>query len=162
MSNLRAWGLCQTMECLPLDGPVKTSAAQDVEQGLVDIDQGCSGTLSGLLTKWFPDGSSSKTSLDCCQAAWDQSAQEATWVSSSRRWRNAGMAWRGECWTLNISESPRDAVESSLSDVSETSPVPLKFFLSHRVAQSLLTRAGRKGRNLVEPLASALAAVRDE
>lgn len=162
MSNLKAWASFQSMECSPLDGPAKTSVAQDVARDLAGIDQDCSGTLSGLLTKWPLGGSSSKTSPDCCQAAWDQSAQEGTWVSSSRRWRNSGMAWRGECWTLNISESPKDVAGSSLSDVSETSPVPSKFFLSRRVAQSLLTRAGRKGRNLVEPLASALAAVRDE
>lgn len=60
---------------------------------------------------------------------------------------------------LSTSESPNDAVESSLRDVLETSPVPAKYFLSQKAAQGILRRAERRGRRLPEPLRTALYSV---
>lgn len=66
------------------------------------------------------------------------------------------MASGGECWMRSTSESPSDAVESSLRDVLETSPVPEKYFLSQKAASGILRRAERRGRRLPEPLRTAL------
>jgi len=58
---------------------------------------------------------------------------------------------------LNTLESPNDAVESSLSDVLETSGEHLKkYSLSPKAAQGILRRAGRRGKQLPEPLEEAL------
>lgn len=80
--------------------------------------------------------------------------------SFSRRWPTSGMAWHGECWTLDTSESPRDAVECSLSAVLEPDP-PTRFYLSSKAARGILRRADRRGRILPEHLEAALRAVAD-
>jgi hypothetical protein len=68
------------------------------------------------------------------------------------------MAWRGECWTLDTSESPSDAAACSLSDILE-SKVPSRFFLSSKAAKGILRRAERRGRELPAQLQAALRAV---
>lgn len=84
------------------------------------------------------------------------------WVPSSGGWGNAGMASPTECWTLRTSESPSDAVVSSLSDILETRPVPPKYFLSLKAAAGILRRASRRGRELPAELLSALSRVAAE
>lgn len=54
---------------------------------------------------------------------------------------------RGECWTLNISESRNDAEECSLSQVIELSAAP-KYYLSARAAVGILSRANKRGKRL--------------
>lgn len=62
-----------------------------------------------------------------------------------------------ECWTLSTSESPSDAVASSLSDVLEETHEGLsKYCLSPKAAQGILRRAKRRGKTLPGPLAAAL------
>lgn len=48
--------------------------------------------------------------------------QRETMLSDSffPKWKNSGMAWRGECLTLNSSEWHKDADVSFLSDALET------------------------------------------
>ena len=66
----------------------------------------------------------------------------------------------GECWTLNSSEYPSDAVECSLSDVLEESGEQLrKYYLSPKAAAGILRRSERRGKKLPEPLAAALETV---
>ena len=63
---------------------------------------------------------------------------------------------RGECSTLNISECPNDARESSLSLVLERiSPTP-KYFLSARACEGILRRAETRGKTLPPLLKAAL------
>jgi hypothetical protein len=81
------------------------------------------------------------------------------WAPLSGSWPASGMAWRGECWTLSTSESPSDAVASSLSDVLETGPHLSKYCLSPKAAEGILRRAERRGRALPSSLRSALEAV---
>ena len=66
------------------------------------------------------------------------------------------MASPTECWTLSTSESPSDAVASSLSDVLETRPDLAKYCLSPRAASGILRRAARRERVLPESLMTAL------
>jgi DNA (cytosine-5)-methyltransferase 1 len=73
----------------------------------------------------------------------------------SYRWKSAGMAWRGECLTHSISESPSAAVASSLSDILERH-VPPKYFLSAKACKGILKRSERRGVKLPEALRVAL------
>jgi hypothetical protein len=66
------------------------------------------------------------------------------------------MASPTECWTLNTSESPSNAVASSLSDVLETGPHLRKYFLSPKAAEGILRRADQRGRQIHPSLRSAL------
>jgi hypothetical protein len=61
-----------------------------------------------------------------------------------------------EFLTLNTSECPRDAAESSLLDVLETGNVPQKYFLSPVACQGILRRAAKRGKTLPEALQVAL------
>ena len=54
---------------------------------------------------------------------------------------------RGECWTPNTGESPKDAVESSLSAILQES-APEKYFLSARACEGILRRAEKRGKKL--------------
>lgn len=75
-----------------------------------------------------------------------------SWVPSSGAWPNAGMGSHIEFWTLNASESPSGAVESSLSDVLETTGEHLHgYSLSPKACQGILRRASRRGRSLAPP-----------
>jgi len=65
------------------------------------------------------------------------------------------MVWRGECWTASISEYPRDAVESSLSDILERCVHP-KYSLSSKAARGILRRAEKRGKELPKELERAL------
>ena len=67
---------------------------------------------------------------------------------SSTRWMNSGMVYRGECWTQNTSEHPKDVEESILSQVVETS-APLRYFLNKTQLESLINRA--ESRNIPMP-----------
>lgn len=49
----------------------------------------------------------------------------------------------GECWTPNTGESPKDAVESSLSAILQED-VPEKYSLSARACEGILRRAMRR------------------
>lgn len=60
-------------------------------------------------------------------------------------------------WTRATSESPSDAVVSSLSDVlEEIGTVPEQFYLSRKASLGILRRAERRGKTLPEPLERAL------
>ena len=65
------------------------------------------------------------------------------------------MAFRGELWTLDTSESPSDAVECSLSQVLNPT-APQRFSLSAKAASGILRRAGRRGKVLPAALQTAL------
>ena len=62
---------------------------------------------------------------------------------SSGKCGNAGMGSPTECWTYKTSESPKNAVASTLSDVDvlEKEPVPKKYYLSQKCCQGILRRA---------------------
>ena len=61
--------------------------------------------------------------------------------------------------THSISESPKDAVASSLSDILERGNLPQRYFLSPKACAGILRRAERRGKTLPEHLRAALAAV---
>ena len=63
--------------------------------------------------------------------------------------------WPGELTTRNIGESPKDAVESRLSQILEADPHP-KYSLSPKACAGILRRAERRGKEIPEMLKSAL------
>lgn len=88
--------------------------------------------------------------------------KDETLASSSLRWKTAGYVSRGGCWTRATSESPRDAVECSLSEVLEKGSIPEKYFLSPKAASGILARAKRRGRELPPAVQRALEALASE
>ncbi len=73
--------------------------------------------------------------------------QEPMWVEDGQL--------RGEFSMLNFGESPRDVVESRLSQILEVN-VPRKYFLSATACRGILNRADRRGKDLPEMLRIAL------
>ena len=72
----------------------------------------------------------------------------------------SGMSWEngalpGEYSTHSFGESPRDAVESRLSQILEGSPQE-KYCLSAKACQGILMRENRRGKKLPEMLENAL------
>jgi hypothetical protein len=63
--------------------------------------------------------------------------------NSSRRFLNAGMGSLGECWTLDFSECPNPAAESSLSGILETGEHLQKYCLSKKALAGMIGRAKR-------------------
>ena len=63
--------------------------------------------------------------------------------------------WHGDSLTLNIGESPSVESESLLSQILEVN-APLKYYLSERACQGILTRASRRGKALPDLLKTAL------
>src|SRR5271165_2705092 len=61
--------------------------------------------------------------------------------------------------TLNISDSPNDASACSLSQVLQTTLIPPRYYLSAKACAGILRRADKRGKELPELLARALAAV---
>lgn len=63
--------------------------------------------------------------------------------------------WRGDSWTVNISEWPSVESVSLLSSTLEVN-APEKYYLSARACQGILTRASRRGKKLPDLLQTAL------
>ena len=63
--------------------------------------------------------------------------------------------WRGDSWTVNISEWPSAESVSILSSTLEVN-APEKYYLSARACKGILTRASRRGKKLPELLQTAL------
>lgn len=115
------------------------------------------------LNEFAPTGWRGRMSPDSCRMT-----EDGRWEPSSGSWANAGMGSPGECLTLNISEwtgcrgpCPSDGSVSSLSDVLETQPVPLRYYLSPKACAGILRRAAKRGKALPQLLARALKAVAD-
>ena len=87
---------------------------------------------NGYLLKMFPDSFPSTTA--------------GTWRSSFKRWPSAAMGGLTEFWTLNISDAPNDAKESSLSDVLEANAPP-RYYLSKRAVQGMVARSKKWGKS---------------
>ena len=63
--------------------------------------------------------------------------------------------WRGGASTLNTGVSPKDAKESSLSQILQADP-PLKYYLSPKACLGILRRAFERGKELPPKLEGAL------
>ena len=98
------------------------------------------GTLCELFQNVARAGSSGKTCPELCQLT-----KDGTSGRSSGRWTNAAIISHGVSLTLNFSERPNDAVESSLSDILETGDIPQRYYLSAKACTGILRRDGKRG-----------------
>ena len=123
----------------------KTSRLREWGQdlGFEEISLDSFTTLCGSFEDALHEPLSSKTCTGFSLATAD-----VTSPLFSKRWTNAGMTSRGVCLTASISESPNNAVESTLLPCIETGPVSEKYFLSQNAAVGILRRVDRMGRNL--------------
>ena len=64
-------------------------------------------------------------------------------------------ALHGGCWLRNTGPSPRDAIESFLSQILQAE-VPEKYYLSQKACLGILRRASARGKELPEVLRLAL------
>lgn len=114
-----------------------------------------SGTNSiGSSGSSLPPGFSLKTSL-----VFSAVTPAPTLPSSFEGWGSWGMGGPTGFVTLNGGAFPRDASVCSLSDVTETSGVPHKFFLTRKACLGILRRAEKRGVKLPQHLQQALRAV---
>lgn len=132
--------------------PARISQWPESEQDWQEIEAASFGRLLGLQEKRGRVGWYSKT----CQAYYLQ-IRDATSESSSKRWENSGMAYRGVCLTRKTSESPNEGVASLLSDILEDHAHP-KYYLSPKACSGILRRAEKRGKELPEALHRALRA----
>ncbi len=132
----------------------KLSALPDSEAGYQTLVATLPWDSVNSLIVFGRAGYSGKTSPAFCPATAD-----GTLVPSSGQWSNSGTGSPTESWTLNSSECPNDAAESSLSDILETGDVPQRYFLSARACAGILHRADKRGTKLPQALRSALEAV---
>ena len=125
--------------------PAKTFRWQEWGRGLgfegVNLDSFMS--LCGSFEEAAREPLSSKTCTAYSLATEDETSQ-----SYSRRWTNSGMVSRGVCLIAKTSESPSNAVASTLLPCIETGKVPEKYFLSPNAATGILRRVDQMGRNL--------------
>ena len=73
--------------------------------------------------------------------------QTLSWVTDG--------AWLTELSMLNIGESPKDAEESTLSQILEVN-VPERYYLSAKACEGILRRASKRGKALPGMLLTAL------
>jgi site-specific DNA-cytosine methylase len=133
------------------DSPAKTSQSQESGKALkMEKDQSSPSHSSTLWSDTDLGGSCWKTYLGSSRQMMDETSPDF-----SVKWMNSGMAYRGELWMHATSESPKDAVEYSLSQVLEPTS-PDRFYLSAKAAVGILRRAERRGRKLPPALDSAL------
>lgn len=109
-----------------------------------------------LIAEWLIgsdlDGSSGRTSPVSCPVT-----EDGTFLPSSQRWLNSGIASPGECWTLKTLESHKDADECSLSDVLlEIGEIQAKYYLSPKAAAGIIRRAERREKTIPPILMRAL------
>ena len=95
----------------------------------------------------FEDATQEPLSSKTC-TAFSLATEDETSQSYSRRWTNSGMVSRGVCLIAKTSESPSNAVASTLLPCIETGEVPEKYFLSSNAAIGILRRVDQMGRNL--------------
>jgi len=72
--------------------------------------------------------------------------KDGIWQSSFKKWPKAATGGLTEYLTADTSESPKTAVECSLSEVLETD-VPERYYLSRKAVEGIIRRSWREGRN---------------
>ena len=131
--------------------PCQSFSVAGLRKGLDDQN----GNLALEFCRLIDRGLSGKTSLVSCHQT-----KEKTLVPSSGRWQKSGIIARGESWTHNTSEHPKDADVSFLSDILEPMEERLqRYCLSSTACKGILRRAEKRGKTLPSQLKEALEGV---
>ena len=152
----------QELTSSPQDVHAKTSlsqgSAQEEKRG-AEPDRASSSSLSALLAKYGPDGSSTKTWSECSLRTRDEISPTSSWrfgtagiVSHTGLWTRSMCEWTG--WSV---PSRRDGGVCGLSDVLEPmSPSLRRYFLSPTALRGILRRADARGKALPTLLRDAI------
>ena len=139
-------------ELLSVGFHAKIYPSQVSVKDLLALAQDYFGRSADCLTKLKPSGLSSKTSLDFCRLTTEKTLQP-----SLQRWQNAGTGSLIGFLTLNTSEFPNDAKESSLSVVLETTVQRQhKYWISKEACRGILQRTTPRGKTIPEGFRYAL------
>lgn len=130
--------------------PASPSAFKDSEKAWMTLVANLRDGSLKSLAQYVHTGSSGKTSPMSCELT-----EGELLLPSSGGWQSSGIAVPGECWTLGTSASPRDAIESSLSDIIESGSFPPPLSLTAPQAEKMAARL-RKYSNDQNPLLLAL------
>lgn len=122
------------------DSHVKTFLSQGEERDSPENKRGCGENWQDLLRLLNQNGLSSKMFPDFSLQIMDK-----IWPKLSEPFPKSGIAWSGQCLTLNISEWPKDASGCGLSEVLETS-VPQKYYLSLKAIKGMINRSKKWSR----------------
>ena len=132
---------------------VNRSQSQDYAKDLKIHEETLPLSLSEYLQTSDLDGLSGRM-----YPAFYQVDKDGISLASSQRLKKSGMAFAGECLTLNSSEFPSAAEESLLSDILETGGHLTEFSLSPKACEGILRRAEKRGKKIPEVLEKALKA----
>jgi len=135
------------------ESPARMLASLDGEPDSPENGQDSSSSSPESCESYSPDGSSSRMFQACLVPLKDWTS-----LSSSIRWTNAGMAYRGAFSIASSSEFPNVAAECSLSDILVAHAHP-KYSLSPKAAAGILRRAEKRGKDLPASLTVALQAL---
>ena len=131
----------------------KTSVLRENEQDSLAIEARLHSHSSTLWSDDDLGGWCWRTSLVCSLPTMDEISS-----GSSVRWTKSGTMSRGEVSMLNISESPKEEVESSLLHILNQI-APSRFYLSAKAAAGILRRAAKRGKKLPQAMEEALRAI---
>lgn len=140
--------------CSLEEHPVKASPSQEMDLDWMTRVLALPVSFAELSKSTVLDGLSGRT----CPVA-SALIKGPTSLSSCGRLQKSGMAFAGECWTLNFSVYPNTVKECSLSQVLEHINRPSRFFLSDRAIQGILDRAKRRNKKLPEAFLQAVSAM---
>ena len=132
--------------------PASHSPSQDEEKDWMVNLVSCT-SIYELYVTLGRAGFSGRTCPEYFQSTTDERSEPL-----SLPYKTSGMAWHGECLTLNSSEWPSDAAVCFLSAVLEKSEVPQRFYLSATACEGILRRAERREKSLPPRLEAALIA----
>jgi hypothetical protein len=118
----------------------KTTLLRETDSAWLESVVNFQGSMSDFLQGCERDGLCGKTSLDVSPRTGG-----ATSARSSRKLPRSGMGFSGEFWTLDISEFPKDASESLLSDILETGDLPQRLYLTEGALAGLRRRIKNAG-----------------
>ena len=120
---------------LSVERPVSRSRSREVSEEWKTLAAGLPFAFAKLFLGAVHGGSFGRTSRTS-----SMSTQDAISSRSCAGLKTAGIRSHGESLTLNISESPKDVVECSLSDIIDTGDTQPQRYLSPEQTRKMLAR----------------------
>src|ERR1017187_8692757 len=124
----------------------KVSAQTDCDMDSMTAVETLPCSLSDYYQLLSQHGSCGKMSLVYCPTTADEPLE-----NSPIKYKNAGIVAAGVSLTLSISESPKNAVESTLSDIM-IGDAPLKYYLTEKCRSGLISRNQRHTNKVIPRL----------
>ena len=139
-----------------LDRPANPTASQESVSAWMIRAATWSSSPWELLRDLNPVGSYSRMSPVFCHPPKDETSG-----FSCEQWMNSGILAHGQAWTRNTVAWRSGGTACSLSEILETGDIPQRHFLSPKACAGILRRAAKRGKDLDQHLAHALAQAAD-